>query len=70
MSVQYETGSNISMLAVTAIWGITFVAIKRLFAEISPGNIIIFRLLTAGGLLTLVSLLPNGKVSLKDFLYL
>ena len=70
MSVQYETGSNISMFAVTAIWGITFVAIKGLFAEISPGNIILFRLLTAGGLLPLVSLLPNGQVSLKDFCYL
>jgi drug/metabolite transporter (DMT)-like permease len=70
MSVQYETGSNISMFAVTAIWGITFVAIKGLFAEISPGNIILFRLLTAGGLLPLVSLLPNGQVSLKDFFYL
>jgi drug/metabolite transporter (DMT)-like permease len=70
MSVQYETGSNISMLAVTAIWGITFVAIKSLFVEISPGNIILFRILTAGGLLPLVSLLPNGKVSLKDFFYL
>ena len=70
MSVQCETGSNISMLAVTVIWGITFVAIKRLFAEISPGNIILFRLLMAGGLLPIVFLLPNGKVSLKDFLYL
>ena len=70
MTVQYETGSNISMLAVTAIWGITFVAIKELFAEISPGNIILFRLLTAGGLLSLVSLFAKGKVSLKDFFYL
>ena len=68
--MQYETGSNISMLAVTAIWGITFVAIKRLFAEISPGNIVLFRLLTAGGLLPFVTFLPKGKVSLKDFLYL
>lgn len=70
MSTRYETGSNISMLAVTAIWGITFIAIKTLFAEISPGNIIIFRLLTAGGLLLIVFLLPNGIVPLKDFLYL
>jgi len=70
MSVQYETSTNISMLAVTAIWGITFVAIKTLFAEISPGNIIVFRILTAGGLLPLVFLLSNGRVSLKDFLYL
>lgn len=70
MPVQYETGPNVSMLAVTVIWGMTFVAIKKLFVEISPGNIIFFRLLAAGGLLPVISLFQNTKVSRKDFLHL
>jgi len=35
--------SEVSMLLVAVIWGMNFVAMKTLFTEVSPGNLILFR---------------------------
>jgi len=61
---------DISMIAVSMIWGMTFVAMKVLLGDISPGNLVLFRFLIAGLLFLPVIIILKLRFPLKDFCYL
>jgi drug/metabolite transporter (DMT)-like permease len=69
--VEKERVSDILLLFVAAIWGMNFVAMKFLLAEISPVNLILFRFFFGSILLfLLLFFFQDVKIPLKDFLYL
>jgi drug/metabolite transporter (DMT)-like permease len=68
MVVEKDRVSHILLLCGAAIWGVNFVAMKFLLAEIAPVNLILLRFISGSSLLFLLLLfLEDVKVPLKDF---
>jgi drug/metabolite transporter (DMT)-like permease len=68
MVVEKDRVSHILLLCGAAIWGVNFVAMKFLLAEIAPVNLILLRFISGGILLfLLLFFLEDVKVPLKDF---
>ena len=68
MVVEKDRVSHILLLCCAAIWGVNFVAMKFLLAEIAPVNLILLRFISGSILLfLLLFFMEDVKVPLKDF---
>jgi len=66
--VEKDRISHVLLLCCTAIWGVNFVAMKYLLAEVTPVNLILLRFISGSILLFLLLLFTEDvKVPLKDF---
>lgn len=69
--MEKERVSDISLLCVAAIWGMNFVAMKFLLAEVSPVNLILYRFFFGSILLfLLLFFFEDVKAPAGDFLHL
>lgn len=69
--MEKERVSDILLLCVAAIWGINFVAMKFLLAQISPVNLVLFRFFIGSILLfLLLFFFGDVKIPFRDFLSL
>jgi drug/metabolite transporter (DMT)-like permease len=68
MVVEKDRVSHILLLCCAAIWGVNFVVMKFLLAEIAPVNLILLRFISGSILLfLLLFFMEDVKVPLKDF---
>jgi drug/metabolite transporter (DMT)-like permease len=68
MVVEKDRVSHLLLLCGAAIWGVNFVAMKFLLAEIAPVNLILFRFISGSVLIfLLLFFMEDVKVPLKDF---
>ncbi len=68
MVVEKDSVSHLLLLCGAAIWGVNFVAMKFLLAEIAPVNLILLRFISGSILLfLLLFFIEDVKVPLKDF---
>jgi drug/metabolite transporter (DMT)-like permease len=68
MVVEKDRVSHLLLLCGAAIWGVNFVAMKFLLAEIAPVNLILLRFISGSiRLFLLLFFLEDVKVPLKDF---
>ncbi len=65
-----ESLSGLLLFFVSAIWGMNFIAMKFLFLELSPVNLILVRFFSGSILLFLLLLfLEDVKIGFRDFLH-
>jgi drug/metabolite transporter (DMT)-like permease len=68
MVVEKDRVSHILLLCGAAIWGVNFVAMKFLLAEIAPVNLILLRFISGSVLIfLLLFFMEDVRVPLKDF---
>jgi drug/metabolite transporter (DMT)-like permease len=68
MVVEKDRISHLLLLCGAAIWGVNFVAMKFLLAEIAPVNLILLRFISGSVLIfLLLFFMEDVKVPLKDF---
>lgn len=68
MVVEKDRVSHLLLLCGSAIWGVNFVAMKLLLAEIAPVNLILVRFISGSVLIfLLLFFMEDVKVPLKDF---
>ncbi len=68
MVVEKDRVSHLLLLCCAAIWGVNFVAMKFLLAEIAPVNLILLRFISGSILLfLLLFFMEDVRVPLKDF---
>jgi drug/metabolite transporter (DMT)-like permease len=68
MVVEKDSVSHILLLCGASIWGVNFVAMKLLLAEIAPVNLILIRFITGSALIfLLLFFMEDIRVPLKDF---
>ena len=68
MVVEKDRVSHLLLLCGAAIWGVNFVAMKFLLAEIAPVNLILLRFISGSVLIfLLLFIMEDVKVPLKDF---
>ena len=68
MVVEKDSVSHLLLLCGAAIWGVNFVAMKFLLAEIAPVNLILLRFISGSVLIfLLLFIMEDVKVPLKDF---
>jgi drug/metabolite transporter (DMT)-like permease len=69
--MQRDPAAHLLLLSVGAIWGLNFVVMKILLAEVSPVNLILFRFIIGSGLLfLLLAATQDIKVSARDLVSL